>query len=863
MAQLTPGARGSFEISDLRGVDFSSSPMEVNRRRASRAVNFINKDGITQKRAGWAQQCRIQRDGVPQRINGIFDYVDGAHREVLVHAGCRLYRMETDEDGRYRTVDVTESGTYAPAAVDATRLRDVRSQAFLRGGRLYWIGAGDYLVYGSWDGGQSFELRRVYDNEDTYIPKTTINIGHSGEDIRGTLDNVNYMTGWRRNGLTGLPSEQQPGYRTVEYYLDTTIDEGTEVIIRSLGSPTYEYRTNPTESPDNSGNRKLRLVNAEGEQFSGGYVNYEKGYVRFRTNNLNSTGEYYRVPGLMGESGDDVAEVIFYHREEGYEERVARCGFGILFGTSGNTDRLFLSGNPDFKNVDFYSAMDDYTYFEDVNTVTMGSDSYAVIGYARLSDNTLAIFKEKSQSEASIFYRTGYYKEFYNSDGSLDEAMGIFPTTAGNVGETVISRHACADFGGDSLILSENGVFGIALSQNVATAARFTRERSIAINARLRAESDLSSAVAAVYKGRYYLAVNGHCYVADARYRYDVQEALDGAYQYEWWYLEGIPARVFSELDGALWFGDADGRLCCFDEQFSDRVFTDLPEGATIFDDVNNCIVYGEGVASIADGDRIRFYTEGLYALVAANFAAVEGERIKTDENTVLHLYDGAEVFADGVGLAAGAPYVIDGVDVGDCTFRLLGADEEVVAPTSADFRLCRRISGGEYFVVLHDEERRSFCLSDEMGGAAIDLVLYNGATAILPTARVTRARAVKAEWVSAISDLGSAEYTKRLTGMTVVARAGRGQRVRFGYESRFGLSIDNEYGGSDAFSWDEFSFKDFSFDSGFARSYSVRLAERHVNFVAMRVLSEDDGPCQFERMSMQYEVNRKSRGVM
>lgn len=86
---------------------------------------------------------------------------------------------------------------------------------------------------------------------------------------------------------------------------------------------------------------------------------------------------------------------------------------------------------------------------------------------------------------------------------------------------------------------------------------------------------------------------------------------------------------------------------------------------------------------------------------------------------------------------------------------------------------------------------------------------------------------------------------------------------MRFGYESRFGLSIDNEYGGSDAFSWDEFSFKDFSFDSGFARSYSVRLAERHVNFVAMRVLSEDDGPCELERMSMQYEINRKSRGVM
>lgn len=869
MAQLTPGARGSFEISDLRGVDFSSSPMEVNRRRASRAVNFINKDGITQKRAGWAQQCRIQRDGVPQRINGIFDYVDGAHREVLVHAGCRLYRMEADEDGRYRTVDVTESGTYAPAAVDATRLRDVRSQAFLRGGRLYWIGAGDYLVYGSWDGGQSFELRRVYDNEDTYIPKTTINIGHSGEDIRGTLDNVNYMTGWRRNGLTG-PSESnktivvstvEMPYTDVDYILDASIDEGTQVVIEvmAMWGEVITVKSNVNDKyPE-------RFYVCTGEAVStasvGEIKDREAGIIRL-TDIEYLYGEEIERKFFHGNGQEDNITVTFYHREEGYEERVARCGFGILFGTSGNTDRLFLSGNPDFKNVDFYSAMDDYTYFEDVNTVTMGSDSYAVIGYARLSDNTLAIFKEKSQSEASIFYRTGYYKEFYNGDGSLDEAMGIFPTTAGNVGETVISRHACADFGGDSLILSENGVFGIVLSQNVATAARFTRERSIAINARLRAESDLASAVAAVYKGRYYLAVNGHCYVADARYRYDVQEALDGAYQYEWWYLEGIPARVFSELDGALWFGDADGRLCCFDEQFSDRVFTDLPEGATMFDDVNNCIVYGEGVASIADGDRIRFYTEGLYALVAANFDAVEGERIKTDENTILHLYDGAEVFADGVGLAAGVPYVIDGVDVGDCTFRLLGADGEVAVPTSAGFRLCRRISGGEYFVVLHDEERRSFCLSDEMGGAAIDLVLYNGATAILPTARVTRARAVKAEWVSAISDLGSAEYTKRLTGMTVVVESGTSGVLKFGYESRFGPSLDAVYGVKDGFSFDDFSFINFTFDAAFARSYSVRLMERGVNFVSMRLTSDNDRPCAINRMAIQYEITRKSRGV-
>ena len=135
-------------------------------------------------------------------------------------------------------------------------------------------------------------------------------------------------------------------------------------------------------------------------------IDFEKGSITYKrawTGTTTNRTYTFKVPGMAEAGGDDVAEVYFYHKEEQYEERIPSCDFGVLFGTSGNTDRLFLAGNPEFPNVDFYSAMDDYTYFEDMNTVSMGSDGYAVLGYARLADNTLAIFKEKSQSEASIF----------------------------------------------------------------------------------------------------------------------------------------------------------------------------------------------------------------------------------------------------------------------------------------------------------------------------------------------------------------------------------------------------------------------------------------------------------------------------
>lgn len=866
MAQLTPGARGSWEVKDLRGVDFSSSPMEVSPRRATQAVNFLNEAGITQKRNGWEQRCMIAKDGVPQRINGIFEFVDGEHREVLVHAGRRLYRIkERQANGVYPVIDVTETGTYAPAAVDVDRLTDTRSQVFLQGGKMYWIGAGDFLVYGSWNGGETYELRRVYDNEGTYIPKTTVNIGYGGNDVRSALDAVNYMTGWRRNGLTGLSTEVSSIGLTARYYLDAAADAGAVIEIRTLGSPSYTYRNDPTSgTPD-----MLQMVLPSGS-LSGNYgsINYESGEIVIYQKQMGptSTDPNYRydMPGMEEAGGDDVAEVYFYHKEEGYSERIASCRFGVLFGTSGNTDRLFLAGNPDFPNVDFYSAMDDYTYFEDVNTVSLGSDGYAILGYARLADNTLAIFKEKSQSEASIFYRTSYYKEFYTAAGSLDEVLSIFPTTAGNIGETVISRHACADFGGDNLILSENGIFGIVLTDNVATATRYARERSLAINARLRREEKLSDAVAICYRGRYYLSVDGHCYVADARYRYGTNEALDGAYQYEWWYLDNIPAHVWAELGGALWFGTEDGRLCRFDDGYTDRTFHDLAAGEMTLDEDQECIFYSSAIGfDMQDGDELRVLGGTLHS-VYLPWVNVSSGRLYVNPTEIINVYEGAEVYCDcidGTALQLHTKYTVDDVDLGDCSFALLDEGGNTVNAGNGEVRVCQRHTSTLYLCDI-DTQACSFGLKEHPEARPLDLTLYNGEGGALLTARITRPHAIYAEWVTPISDLGSPEYSKRLLGMTVVAKAKEGGELRFGYESRFGLSMEQAYGSTDGFSFSDFSFRDFTFDTGFATSYSVRLMERNVNFVAMRICSDTERPCAIERLSMQYEINKRNKGV-
>ena len=44
-----------------------------------------------------------------------------------------------------------------------------------------------------------------------------------------------------------------------------------------------------------------------------------------------------------------------HHSVDGYLDRIANCNFGILFGVNGNSDRLFVSGNSEFANIDFHS----------------------------------------------------------------------------------------------------------------------------------------------------------------------------------------------------------------------------------------------------------------------------------------------------------------------------------------------------------------------------------------------------------------------------------------------------------------------------------------------------------------------------
>ena len=922
--------RKTLVLSDFKGVDFSSSPLNVQKNRASFARNFINENGVNKKRNGWKQLTDLSK-----RINGVFKYTNGNYEKIIVYAGTRFYAFDKDFKS---PADIT------PTGID---LDDNRIQVFLNKGRAYIIGCGDYLVYGTWDDGNSYKLCRVADDEDTYIPTTTISIDDdSVEDTtRATLDDVNCLCSRRINQLVGVSK------RTWE--LDCSIDNATCVKVdidglivsnRGIGSGKYgeflyndndieygkigflnstitlNYKKTPSEikvtyqSDENEKNVTLtwdanfsdkwtldasidagtvveiRLETIESDKATTHIIKSNGDDKLYK---VDENGKFQTTPcgsiirGVENEKGKielscltvpqienrDNIFVTFYHSNKEYTKRITKCRFGTLFGVEGNTDRVFFSGNPEFKNYDFYSEEGDFTYFSDRNFATLGNDASAVMGYSRLSDSTLVIYKEENTWESGVFYRTGHYETKYDSDGNIVSKRGIFPVRAGSIGEGCVSTYACANFAGDSLMLSSNGVFGIVLTNNITTSERYTRERSRLINERLKKHEDLSEAVGIVYKNRYYLAVpgdDGDCYVADSRFKVYSENNLDNAYDYEWWYWDNVPARVWAEIDGELYFGTKDGRVCVFDDKYTDRLGRENAEGAISLNVSTNKINYFEEMdIPLSEDAKVSFICEeedifekGLFAVVEDYAERKSDCKYQTTAEKIGSWDENMEVYLDHVGYPYSEvekKYFICNIKKEDCTYSLKNENGEKVDIWSG-FRICRLISNKELYIT--NVTNGSFQLKLNKDAEPLLLTNYNGSTSTeMLIGYFNYDLNVVAEFYTPTFDMGTNESSKTLLKMTISTEPEINGKVSFGYETRSVDKLINARG-INVFSFDNLSFQNFSFESGFASSYSVKCNERNFNFIIFRFVSDSDSNCAVNSFTATYKTNKANKGV-
>ena len=924
-ASISLKERQSLRLGGFLGVDLSSSPFEVSPRRATKMRNLINEYGTNRKRKGWRQVKQFDRG-----VEGIYEYTyksgDQTKRQLLVMAKHLLYAFPYDgtPGGDFFNREISKN-EYTSCFVGSmgTNLNKNVWQAFYNNGKMYFVGNGVY-VYSVDDDGVG-KLTSLENLEDVYVPTTSININHdgysdsaeNGTDVRAAFEDANRLTCKRKNELVGkIPTEGSDG--TLDYKATWTLDHTVKGIVYKTGGIWY---ANPDSfkieierviaNEDNTSKTETVTVKAQPtevditdvtEAFS---VNLY--IVQLNDNGELTLGDYAgTIKGdkltLCIDSTPPIADesnitVTFAVSGEEYEYDARKMYFkascGALFGADGNSDRLFLAAGGK-NNVEIFSEPDDFTYFPFRNTITVGSTASGIIGHQRLEDGTLAVFKEKCGTEPSIFYLTGSTVTEYEGD-AISDMYALFKVTAAGLGESLISNKALCNFGGDVLMLSENGVFGIVRGSSAQSGERYTRERSRSINATLT-KHNLKNAAAVVFRDKYYLSVDGRCYVADARFTYAPENSLDGAYNYEWWVWDNLPADCFAVIDGRLYFGTSEGKLCVYDPdsgEYSDYERLDSLEGEVEISATADCLAYSHRLS----GDMMSGYKMftprcDLYAVVCDNPEQLSGKiivpgsksylteadaynplRIPPEGSTVYLTHRGSEqkeaytvgaVTRGVVGEDSGGKFVAD-------VFALYSGEE---VSLEGEFTLHKNLNGKRLFIsdVPEDGEQKDlFKLTEREGGEALRLSACILNLAGEPEWSVLAGEPligsfekftpVVAEWYSPILDLGTNAYSKSLTRLTVSCEPSSNGRVNVGYETRaVSTSITARSGG--AFDLTELSFENFTFDTVFATSYTAHARERNFNYIIFRYVSDTAADCAVNDITAEYKINRRNIGV-
>lgn len=254
-------------------------------------------------------------------------------------------------------------------------------------------------------------------------------------------------------------------------------------------------------------------------------------------------------------AGQDNVFITYSKTVSGYADRIKNCTISTLYGLGGS-NRVFVSGNPDYKAQDWYSDIFRPNYFPDLNYSVVGSDETAIMGYSRIG-KYLIVIKEDNQQDSTIFQRWGTMA----ADGSV-----TFSTEQGISGTGAISKNCFASLIDEPLFFSRRGIMAIT-SSNILL-ERTVQNRSYFVDAMLIKESNLDTAIGCEWNGYYVLAINGRAYILDSRNKtYQSQSEAD--FIYECYHWDNIPAICFLSLGNDLYFGTAEGEVCKFNSDIS------------------------------------------------------------------------------------------------------------------------------------------------------------------------------------------------------------------------------------------------------------------------------------------------------
>lgn|GEM_PF-343604 len=568
--------------SRFRGVDFSTDATNIDESRASDMLNMIaDEAGFPSKRVGW----RILTDANSGRINGLhyLSLLQG-YGILFIHAGTKLYAYPMIRKLR----NVLADGTHGDIEY-STNFKPTNDH-------ITWVTnymAGTATVTHQWqvenadedeDGAvtlndlyllilaktqTSDEIPTLVDTSQTLVNGPSVSFECGGdlylmdgssylkiERKKTAIDGKTFYNSYTISAVTGkIPTTGTHGY----YYYEDENSPGEWTDCTPYEEANYLSTQQINEFAGDNNHKAFYLTTLADtidkvELYASGTWTETTAYTVTSTALKTKITFTTKPPIHEDGAGYDNIRVTFTPSTQLDPNKIKHCTIATRFGFF-NNNRIFVTGNPDFPNEDWMSDVDDPTYFPENGFTKVGSEYTKIKGYLHYGD-ILAIVKEQDNMQPEIFIR---------SSEEQSDASVLYPVQQGIKGVGAASSKAFASLRDDPLFYNKNGVY--AISGTDASQQRTVQNRSVFVDAKIKQER--GEPVATVWNDRYILCfpTSGHCYVADAS---QIAGAADSNFVYEWYYWENVFATVFLELDGDLFFGTAEGKLCKFNSDMTD-----------------------------------------------------------------------------------------------------------------------------------------------------------------------------------------------------------------------------------------------------------------------------------------------------
>lgn len=447
----------------------------------------------------------------PNGINMIRD-VPGKVRKCMGYETIKTYDARIN-GAHFRHGDeeyLIHSGTklYKGETALYTDMNDARSKSWQIEDSLYIVDGKTLLVYD----GSTVEKA----SDSAYIPTLTIAKAPSGGGEQ--YEPLNLL---------------QPGF--TELFGGTETDKTFQLSFSGLDSKAVQ----------------AWLLNSSGD-----WVQKTEG-TDFSVNRSTGAVTFTVAPGVSPVSGEDNVKITAFRTVDGYADRINKCKIGILFGVNGAADRIFLSGNPDYINYDWYCDYNNPLYWPDTGYATLGTAKSAIIGYSIINDR-LAAHKDSMEDDRNVILR----------EGDITDNEPTFKIVNSLQGAGAVAPYSFGYLSNEPLFLTELGIY--AITPQDITGEKYSQNRSFFLNGKLLEEPNLSEAYACVYKDLYWLCLNNVAYILDGLQPLQTDKSLPYATrQYAGFYRTNLPARVMWVHDTRLYFGTSDGKICRF---FNDPV---------------------------------------------------------------------------------------------------------------------------------------------------------------------------------------------------------------------------------------------------------------------------------------------------